>query len=332
MKHALVTRALVISACVLPWLGGCMAFDPDAAIPPAPGVTGAAAQDKALQQQVQKGYGAEPDTFLPLERAQSAVAAAQAQQDVNVHTAAELQQARDELEQAQQLWLQSDADKRDPEQLRRIEEHAHRAQRLAQIAQYTALRELNLAELDEINSELERQRAQAAAARRAAAASGERLVGQRVVPGMLGSFSFQPGTAQLTSSSRPAVVQLATILQQSPAIGVVILGHTSNSKPPEQELERFVQANPQLEQQDLLTADKVAAYNLALSDARARAVAQALVDAGVAARRIGARGFGSSQPVASNNSAQGRAANERVEAVIVPGPDSPNSPLRPPSG
>ena len=53
--------------------------------------------------------------------------------------------------------------------------------------------------------------------------------------------------------------------------------------------------------------------------------ARALVDNGVPARRIGARGFGDTRPVASNDTAEGRAANRRIEAVIVPGPDSPEA-------
>src|SRR5699024_7157804 len=100
-----------------------------------------------------------------------------------------------------------------------------------------------------------------------------------------------------------------------------ILAHTDNSEPPPGALDRLKQLNPQLDDKNLSHEQLVYAYHIALSGARARAVAQALVEAGIEPGRIGARGFGSSKPVASNDTAKGRAANERVEAVIIPRPD-----------
>jgi outer membrane protein OmpA-like peptidoglycan-associated protein len=61
-----------------------------------------------------------------------------------------------------------------------------------------------------------------------------------------------------------------------------------------------------------------AAYNQNLSSRRANAVAQILRDNGVPSRRIRAFGRGETSPVASNNTASGRAANRRVEVVIRP--------------
>lgn len=59
-------------------------------------------------------------------------------------------------------------------------------------------------------------------------------------------------------------------------------------------------------------------YNQALSERRAVAVADYLASRGVQPARIGTRGFGKSQPVASNDTDAGRAANRRVEIKIVP--------------
>lgn len=59
-------------------------------------------------------------------------------------------------------------------------------------------------------------------------------------------------------------------------------------------------------------------YNLGLSQRRAEAVMAELVGRyGIAASRVSARGFGETQPVASNDSVQGRADNRRVITVVI---------------
>ena len=60
------------------------------------------------------------------------------------------------------------------------------------------------------------------------------------------------------------------------------------------------------------------AYNQTLSERRAVSVADYLAGRGVQPARIGTRGFGESQPIASNDTDAGRAANRRVEVKIVP--------------
>ena len=57
--------------------------------------------------------------------------------------------------------------------------------------------------------------------------------------------------------------------------------------------------------------------NLKLSGARAEAVRDYLVRKGVAAGRLDARGFGEMYPIESNDTESGRAANRRVEFIIV---------------
>jgi len=59
-------------------------------------------------------------------------------------------------------------------------------------------------------------------------------------------------------------------------------------------------------------------YNQTLSENRARMVADYLSSRGVNQARIRSTGFGKSQPVASNDTPEGRAANRRVEIKIVP--------------
>ena len=59
-------------------------------------------------------------------------------------------------------------------------------------------------------------------------------------------------------------------------------------------------------------------YNQALSQRRAQSVSDYLSARGVALARIGIRGYGESQPIASNDTDDGRAENRRVEIKVVP--------------
>jgi outer membrane protein OmpA-like peptidoglycan-associated protein len=85
--------------------------------------------------------------------------------------------------------------------------------------------------------------------------------------------------------------QVASVLKSNPQLKVVVEGHTDSVGP--------------------------ADYNLRLSDSRAKAVREALVERGVEAKRLDAIGYGESKPIASNRSKKGRAANRRVEFLIV---------------
>ncbi len=64
-------------------------------------------------------------------------------------------------------------------------------------------------------------------------------------------------------------------------------------------------------------ADGPAAYNLTLSDRRAKSVMRYLIAAGVEPERLLAEGFGESAPIESNASEAGKAKNRRVEFKIV---------------
>lgn len=60
-----------------------------------------------------------------------------------------------------------------------------------------------------------------------------------------------------------------------------------------------------------------AAYNVTLSQRRAEAVMKYLVDHGIDASRLTAKGYGEADPIASNQTADGRAQNRRVELRIT---------------
>jgi len=58
-------------------------------------------------------------------------------------------------------------------------------------------------------------------------------------------------------------------------------------------------------------------YNQGLSERRANAVKDYLTQQGVTATRLSARGYGEAQPVASNDTKEGRAENRRVELIVL---------------
>ena len=326
----------LIALGLVPVLAGCSVFESNV-VPPSPALTGVNAQNAAWQSQIQRVEDGDA-RFAPLEDARAALAEAEAQPQVADYAADELAGARTAFEQAEQGW-QALAGKRRPasDALGEVAEQAHRAQRLAEIARYTAIREINLETLIAVNDKL-KARADAQPSPAPASASGrgardvrpvakadQALVGQQVVPDRFGGVSFETGTARMKAESQAVVRQLAELLKAHPTVGVAIFGHTDSVGPSPESIDRFVAANPGLEKQAPTREDKVRAFNLALSAARARAVAQQLVENGIPARRIGARGFGDTRPVASNDTAEGRRANRRIEAVIVPGPDSPEA-------
>jgi outer membrane protein OmpA-like peptidoglycan-associated protein len=65
-------------------------------------------------------------------------------------------------------------------------------------------------------------------------------------------------------------------------------------------------------------ADGTDSYNLGLSERRANSVRDYLTMRGVQGARLATRGFGESQPIAANDTPEGKAANRRVEIKIVP--------------
>lgn len=63
-------------------------------------------------------------------------------------------------------------------------------------------------------------------------------------------------------------------------------------------------------------------YNMTLSEQRAQSVKSYLINDQILAARISTRGYGETKPVASNDTANGRALNRRVEIQIVPNTQS----------
>ena len=103
---------------------------------------------------------------------------------------------------------------------------------------------------------------------------------------------FSSGSAQLYPGGRDKLRQFAGVLNRYPRTNITVTGHT-DSRGSEQS-------------------------NMDLSRRRADAVAEELTADGVSHSRIATRGVGASQPVATNNTPEGRAQNRRVEISVTP--------------
>lgn len=125
-------------------------------------------------------------------------------------------------------------------------------------------------------------------------ASVEGATVTRVGEGLVVSFDsgllFDFDKAELRTPARTNLAHLATSLQKYSGENVMVIGHTDN----------------------VGTDD----YNLKLSEARAQAAAAFLAQEGVDAARIRTRGMGENDPVASNETAEGRQQNRRVELAL----------------
>lgn len=102
---------------------------------------------------------------------------------------------------------------------------------------------------------------------------------------------FQSGKATLIDASLPVLDELATDLGICPGTYVHVEGHTD--------------------------ADGAEELNLALSVSRAEAVVAALIERGVDEARLYAEGYGESEPIAPNDTKQGKQQNRRIAFTIT---------------
>ncbi|ACY14280.1 OmpA family protein [Haliangium ochraceum] len=104
---------------------------------------------------------------------------------------------------------------------------------------------------------------------------------------------FPNNQARILPRSFPVLKEVARVLNNHPDIELRVEGHTDD------------RGND--------------TYNRKLSQRRADSVVAFLVEQGIAAERLSAKGFGEERPIADNASAQGRDQNRRVEFVITNG-------------
>lgn len=120
--------------------------------------------------------------------------------------------------------------------------------------------------------------------------------GDALTINLASSLLFDSGQDQLKAGGADALKRVGAVLKDFPEKQVHVAGYTDN-----------VAIRSALK--------KKYPTNQALSEARANSAAQALRDGGLTSN-LSAAGHGESNPVASNNSADGRAKNRRVEVIV----------------
>ena len=101
---------------------------------------------------------------------------------------------------------------------------------------------------------------------------------------------FRSGSFELLPGARERLAKVSGIVLAYPSLHVAVEGHT-----------------------DSVGSDQ---YNQDLSEHRAQAVRDYFVQQGIPGGAVEARGFGKSEPIASNDTAEGRQQNRRVELVL----------------
>lgn len=101
---------------------------------------------------------------------------------------------------------------------------------------------------------------------------------------------FDVGTSRLTDEGLANLVPIAASINAIPELGVEVVGHTDNTG-----------------------GESV---NQTLSESRAEAVSDALIELGVDPARLSTRGAGASEPIASNDTREGRQLNRRIQFIF----------------
>jgi outer membrane protein OmpA-like peptidoglycan-associated protein len=217
-----------------------------------------------------------------LDNAGQAVDRASADPHVAKYTSSELDRATASLHKAQEAW-------KEKHDLGATTHFAYLAQQRAATAQELASGRaadealaMAVSNRDQAVSSMVAERRSETPAPTASTASTEK------VQQPLAGFAF--GAAKVPPNAKPTIDQLASTLKSNPGAKVVIEGYTDNVGSP--------------------------AYNQTLALERAQAVRSALVREGVEAGRITVRAHGEENPIASNDTKEGRRENRRAEVII----------------
>ena len=217
------------------------------------------------------------------------------------------QQAEQERQQAEQAKAEAERMKQEAQQAAqeaaRQKQEADAARQAALVQQQAAESQAQQAAQAKAVAEAETEKARQAAAKAEAEKAQLRaqllqqfnavLQTRDSARGLIVNMSdvlFDTGSADLKPGAREKLAKISGILLAHPGLTLQVEGHT-----------------------DSVGTDE---FNMELSGRRADAVRDYLAQEGVAASTMTAKGFGKTQPVASNDTPEGRQRNRRVELVV----------------
>ncbi len=117
-------------------------------------------------------------------------------------------------------------------------------------------------------------------------------IGDEIELVMPGNVTFATNSSDIQSSFYPVLNSVGSVLNEYEKTVIEVAGHTDNTG--------------------------TTAYNQTLSERRAGSVASYLTAQGLQPVRVITEGYGPSQPMATNSTADGRQQNRRVELRLVP--------------
>jgi len=218
-------------------------------------------------------------------RADAETARAQAEE-----ARAQAEQAKAEAERAKQEALAA------AQEAARQKEEAEKAKAEAVAQQQAFAAEADKAKAAAAQSESLRQRAEQEKSElraRLLQQLNQVLATRDSARGLIANMSdvlFRSGSFELMPGARERLAKVSGIILAYPSLHLAVEGHT-----------------------DSVGGDQ---YNQALSEQRAEAVRQYFVQQGISAGSIDAQGFGKSEPIASNDTPEGRQQNRRVELIL----------------
>jgi len=116
--------------------------------------------------------------------------------------------------------------------------------------------------------------------------------GNNIILNMPGNVTFQTNSADINSGFYPVLNSVAIVLKEFDKTVVDVAGHADSTGPDDK--------------------------NMELSQRRAGSVSSYLVAQGINSQRLITTGYGETRPIASNDTADGRQQNRRVEITLVP--------------
>lgn len=116
--------------------------------------------------------------------------------------------------------------------------------------------------------------------------------GNNIILNMPGNVTFQTNSADINASFYPVLNSVAIVLKEFDKTVVDVAGHADSTGPDDK--------------------------NMELSQRRASSVSSYMGAQGISTQRLITTGYGETRPIASNDTAEGRQQNRRVEITLVP--------------